>query len=306
MKKIITAIKKNWSYATIAYVDKETKYFKKQQYKSVLLVLSYPNFTLKWHKILEKNAFLNSVLVKRPVLYTKPYKCYLSSKWRINERLKVILDSYKFIKSKSFLIESLDRKVVLLPFGLRDNSFANLVFSYHDKFRNEGEMVLSIDMPDKEGIFYSLAFSFEELKKDYWIIRIGCIQASNGIIDNYKIKKLHKNLHGMRPKVFLLFALQQIAIKLNIKEIYSVSNSIQAHKRKHLIHLPWRHKINSDYDALFKEFNGVLGNDGWFKLPNNYQKKDISKIPSHKRAYYIKRYKLMDEIAILISNINFN
>lgn len=306
MKKIITAIKKNWTYATIAYADKEIKYLKKQQYKSILLVLFYPNFTLRWHKILEKNAFLNSVLLKRPVLYTKPYKCYLSSKWKIEKRLKVILDSYDFIKNKSFFKESINEKKILLKFNLKDNSSANIVFNYHDKFRNEGEMVLSIDIPDKGGIYYSLAFSFEELINNYWVIRIGCLQGANGKINNNRIRELHKNLYGMRPKALLVFIMQQLAVDLDIKEILVASNSIQAHRRKHLIHIPWKHTIYSDYDRFLIEICGELQKDGWYKLPMEFVKKDMIKIPSHKRAYYKKRYEMLDDLALKISNINFN
>lgn len=104
-------------------------------------------------------------------------------------------------------------------------------------------------------------------------------------------------MYGLRPKAFVVFALQEMVRNLGCGTVYGAGDAIQAYRRKHAIHLQRWHAIPFNYDALWKETGGQQGADGWFELPVISKRKALSEVKSQKRSQYRKRYKLMDEVA---------
>ena len=79
--------------------------------------------------------------------------------------------------------------------------------------------------------------------------------------------------------------------------LYGVGSKIQAHNKKHFIHIEWMHKLSFSYDTLWKEVDGTPDKDGWFKLPIEMPRKSIEEIKSSKRSLYRNRYEMLDKIA---------
>ena len=185
-------------------------------------------------------------------------------------------------------------------FKLSDASEGKLVLGYDDRYRKEGELVISFVCNELGGVLAAAAFSFEEVNTRQWVCRIGCVQGNKTDFESSS-KTAQKLMHGLRPKSLVIFAVQEFARQLEFSELYGAGDSIQAYRRKHVVHLPWIHDIQCDYNAMWDEAGGLPDREGWFNLPLIPVRKDMQEIKSNKRSLYHKRYSLLDELSLKIA-----
>ena len=228
----------------------------------------------------------------------------MSIKWGKNKKIKVIEDTYRFILSKGeHFSQLIDPKnsIQIAQFNLNESTVGTLTLGYDERYRKEGELVAQFESEQLGGMIAAAAFSFEEVEKGRWVCRIGCIQGHSKNDDNHS-KTAQKMMNGLRPKSLIIFTLQELARELGCTAVYGAGDSIQAYRKKHAIHLPWRHTISFNYNAVWSESDGQPVAEGWYQLPLKAVQKDMSEIKTHKRAYYRKRYALLDSISLLISS----
>ncbi|TAN01901.1 MAG: DUF535 domain-containing protein [Chitinophagaceae bacterium] len=289
--------------AAKAFAKEDKKYRRKQQYKSFFQAFIYSSFASKWFQTLYSPEF-NLIAEHRPRLYFKPFRVYMSAKWSKNRRVKVILDTYRFIRSRGgcFMQVVTDEKQTQLAiFKLKDGSEASLSIGYDERYRKEGELVLFFQCEQLGGFITGVSFSFEKsLEEEGWVCRIGCIQGHKNNDENL-IKAAQNLMNGLRPKSLMVFAVKELAANLGVQLVFGAGQSIQAYRKKHAIHIRWLHKIHFDYNKLWIESGGKLKEDGWYLLPIITPRKNLDEIKSCKRALYRRRYQMMDEIAQEIS-----
>ena len=134
-------------------------------------------------------------------------------------------------------------------------------------------------------------------ENEEWVCRIGCVQGNKSAETENAIKELQKQMYALRPKALMIFIIQEFSRQLGFSALYGVGSKIQAHNKKHFIHIEWLHKLSFSYDTLWKEADGSLDKDGWFKLPIQMQRKSMEEIKSSKRSLYRSRYEMLDKIA---------
>ena len=134
-------------------------------------------------------------------------------------------------------------------------------------------------------------------ENEEWVCRIGCVQGNKATENENAIKELQKQMYALRPKALMIFIIQELSKQLGCTALYGVGSKIQAHNKKHFIHIEWLHKLTFSYDTLWKEADGTPDKDGWFKLPIQMQRKSMEEIKSSKRSLYRSRYEMLDKIA---------
>lgn len=298
--KKISGLKQGWALAAKGYAHKSKKYRRKQQWKILFHSLCNPYFSLKWFELLTspKYAYIFNI---RPRLYIKPFRTYISIKWNKPKKLNVIFDTYRFMKKNELFSQLLyeNKSHVLATLSIDGEYEASLVLGYDDQFRKEGEIILSLECKELGGRIVSVAFSFEEIEGD-WVCWIGCVQGHSLKMD-HATKSIQKLMYGLRPNSFIVLALQNFCSSLGVETIYCVADSAHSYRKKHAVHLPWRHKIDFDYDSFWEEVGAQRHDQHWFKLPNVRVRKEILDLKTKKRAMYRKRYAMLDELAINIS-----
>lgn len=295
-----------WQYASKAYANDSLNYRRKQQWKITFYTLINPIFAYKWFEFLKSPGF-KYVSLYRPSLYVKPFRTYVSTKWNKKRKLKVILDTYRFIKSKGDAFSQVltDKEGLIIADLMFDNTYeAFLKLGYDERFRKEGELVLTLECNQLGGKIISVAFSLEESKEGQWSCIIGCVQGYNTINQTQgAFKSMQKLLQGLRPNSFIIYSVQELSRNLGCAAIYGVGNSIQVNRKKHAIHLPWVHSISFDYNNFWDEVGGKDVGKGWFELPLIPIRKSIQEdVKSHKRALYQRRYKILDDVSLKISD----
>lgn len=298
----LNLVKKAIHYTNVGFAQETEKYRQKQKNKILLYCFLNPIFAKKWFNILATTDFVN-ILQNRPRLFFKPFRVYMSSKWNKEQRTKVILDTYRFSKQHKTLASLFSQReeIVIAKFLLKEDTEAQISLGYNEKYRKEGEIVIIYTCEKLGGTICELTFSVEEVNPNNWVARIGCIQGNNNEDQDKIMKASQKLMQGLRPKAFMINVVQELVQQFQLTALYGASDSIQAHKKKHAIHIKWLHAINFNYNSVWEEAGGTPQEDGWYKLPNTFVKKEMSEIKTHKRAVYRRRYELLDLIGSQIS-----
>ncbi|MCT2562770.1 VirK/YbjX family protein [Chryseobacterium herbae] len=287
--------RKAWRFAETAFSNERRKYRRKQQYKSFVLTLINYKSSKYWFEILERERY-KEVLSQRPRLFLKPFKVYLSTRYSIEQRIKIICDTYDFIYGEHIEKIIFGEDHVVCKFALKNGLPAKLVIGYNDRYRKEGELVLSLVIDHLDGNVASLSFSVEKNEKNEWLCRIGCLQGRPVVNGVYVTKEAQKLMNGIRPKAFLIEILQEFCKTLDIKSINAIGGKCQAQNKKHFIHISLLHTIQFSYNEFWEEMGGQdLGNH-WYALPSETSRKNINEVKSEKRASYRKRYELIDSV----------
>ncbi len=279
--------------ATVGFENSEDWYKKKQHRKIILKTLLHPIFSYHWFQLLKSDEFKH-ITEKRKRLYIKPFRAYISTKWSKIEKVKALVESYAFLQEKGLENTILNGHLIAAEITLDEQHHGILKLEYSDQFRKEGELALTLESEQCGGRIASVAFSFVKNEQNQWTCLLGCVQAHVSK-ENFKLSQ--KLLHGMRPNAFMICSLQELLKNLSCQYFLGVGDKIQAHRKKHFIHIERFHKINFDYDNFYNEIGGKdLGND-WYEIPISPERKSLQNIKSKKRSLYRKRYELLDSVA---------
>ncbi|MFC6877464.1 VirK/YbjX family protein [Flavobacterium myungsuense] len=290
-----------WQLAKQVYSDESTKKRRKQQIKYFFRFLFNSQFASVWLSNLKKPCY-TEVATDRKLLATKPFRRYISNKWTKKQKAKVILDNHRFISSKSEYFKNVitNREgIEIASFNLNETLEGHLNLNCEQS--KEGELVLSFKCKQIDEVIVSATFSFEEKKEGLWVCWIGSIQGHR-VNDKNISKMVQKQLHGFRPKSFIVFIVQEFVRNLGFRAIYGVNNNLHISRGKYTIHLPWNHGIKFDYNSLWIESGGKLTKDGWFELPILPNRRSYEEIQTEKRALYRRRYSLCDDISSKIAH----
>jgi uncharacterized protein VirK/YbjX len=254
---------------------------------------------------LESTKF-NHINLNRPRLYVKPFRPYISIKWSKEKKVNVIIDTYRFIENIGFNFSQFfltQRKEIVIAKLIFENKYEGFIkLGYNSGFRNEGEIVITLYCNELGGRISSVVFSMEETKKGEWVCLIGCVQGHRHKHVEETFKLTQKLLHGLRPNTLVIYAAQEWLRNLGCNAIYCIGSSIHSSKRKNAINVPWKKKLNFDYDKFCLELGGRNINKDWFELPLTHIRKEYEEIKSNKRSMYAKRYKMLDILSLQISN----
>ncbi len=292
------AAREGWVLATRGYAGEPRLKLLKQQIRWAFAAAINSKVAHEWFRSLQ-HPELRMYFELNPRMALKPLRVYVSNRWGIERKIKVIKDTYSLIESfGSPLQEALIRSggVSLARIAIADDYDAQILLGYDNTYRKEGELVVSLYCAEMGGNIISLVFSFEHRGNGEWVMYVGCIQGRNGV-DN---KLISKAMHGLWPKVFIVHVAQEIACSLGIKKILGVGNSIHSHKKKHIIHIRSRHGLSFDYDQLWEEIGGELSPDGWYEVPAHFERRSYESMKSNKRSMYTKRYIMLDNVSAQI------
>lgn len=254
-----------------------------------------PGASLEWFSFHEDPAHAGFVAAN-PRLVFRAMTSYMSVRWGLTRRIKVIQDTYSLIARRGgFLAEALQRPegAVLARLDLERGVQARIRLGSDAQFRKEGELSVFLEVEGMEGSVTGMALSLEQ--EGEWVLRIGGMQGRKGG-EEETIKLLTKAMHGLRPKNLMILLAQELALVLGIPAIRGVGNAIQVFRAR--LNNPFvpKRKIRFDFDALWTEVGGVELEDGWFGLPLTTPRRGPDEIKPNKRSMYAKRYAMLDDL----------
>lgn len=301
MIRALKAALRAWHLSAEAYRSERFSRRAKQNLRWAAAAALHPDSALEWFARLDTEG-LTPFRSANPILAFKPMRTYLSTRWGIGRRTKVMRETYAYVLWRG----GAAREALLQPGGgvhlatvpLGELGEGELKLGFDNRFRKEGEFAVFFEAPALGGRVCSLSFALE-WQDNGLALFAGCVQGVNEG-EGDLMKALGKAMHGLRPKALVVFAAQEVARCLGAREIFGAGNTIQVHRRKHLIHLSWVHELTFDYDAFWSELGGRPAFEGWFYLPRKARKRTREEIKPNKRSLYAKRYAMQDQLSVQI------
>lgn len=247
----------------------------------------------KWYEISD-NPLLTGALRRFPLMSGAMYWPYINYTWPMKRKLATIDQHFRMLDGSAAIIAHATFEE--LELARLDEAYAGLrlVMDKTKWFLREGEIVLNLFVNDQR--FYSIAFTLG-VDDGQPLLYVGALQGSNVDTAQDIYRNITHALHGMRPRDLLMVALKLLCAELGVNRIWAISSD----KRQH--NSPYFGKSHQDkvlvaYDEVWQEHGGIALDNGFFEIPVNVIQKDMSDIPTRKRATYRRRYLMLDKLAL--------
>jgi len=250
----------------------------------------------KWYEISD-NPLLTRALERFPLMSGAIYWPYVNHTWPMERRLSTIDQHFRMLDGRAAILAHATFEEVELA-RFEEYSGLRLVLDKAMWFVREGEIVLNLFINDQR--YYSIAFTLG-MEAGQPLILVGALQGIKTADVNDVYRNITHALHGMRPRDFLMVALKMLCMELGIHRIWTVTNDSRQHNSPYFAG-SHNDKVLAPYNEVWIEHGGVELDNGFFDIPVKVNRKDISEIPTRKRAVYRRRYEMLDKLAIDITS----
>lgn len=232
----------------------------------------------------------------RPRLATKLQRPYVSAEWGAAERFAALLGHYELLP-RLLAAEALQAAygqgldLVRLQNTATGRSLTLRLF-YLDQFEKEGELSLAVvdDATDLSlaGLTFCLACN-----EGRSLAIIGGLQANPDPRVRGLIHDVAKEMHGLRPKAFALWALQQLAVSWGLTQLQGVCDAQHIYQHRHK-----RRAIAASYDEFWRESDGRQLPGGGWELPLQSRTRSREELKASRRKQHERRYALLGSLQI--------
>ncbi|EGN0942014.1 DUF535 family protein [Escherichia coli] len=244
--------------------------------------------------------YIEQLLEANPTLPGKPQRPYLYKGGDFIFRVHSILDHYHFVQSLPYSYRKkllVYQDTILAEFNGSGGEQADIICT-PCCFDREGELMLILRF--KNIVISRLSFSFIVWKGEISIF-IGGLQGPPKHTNSEVLKIATKSFYGLFPHRLLCEIIIILANICGIKRIMAVyeHNHVLTNSR-------YFYRKKGRFVAKYSEYwesIGSIKDGGFYRLPNNIHRKEISEIPARKRAKYRRRYIMLDNIS---QNIIYN
>jgi hypothetical protein len=94
-----------------------------------------------------------------------------------------------------------------------------------------------------------------------------------------------------------MVTLKLLCGELGIRRIWAVSGDNRQHKSAYFGY-SHSEKVHANYNEVWLEHFGVALDNGFYDIPTLVRHKEMSEIPTRKRASYRRRYAMLDKLAL--------
>ncbi len=300
----VTAFRKAWQLSGNVYRYAPAGLRRKNRIRFSLVSLLHSTDALEWFCRLESTDWMQPLVSSMPTIFFKPMRAYLSTRWPVSRRKKVIADTCELLRKHPVFLNALldDEGRVLASYADgRYGALDILLCNCRHSTSKEGELAVKLRNPVTGKEIIKMVFSFEELDSGAYACYIGCIQGCElEQLDDFRA--VTRAMHGLRPASLMVFVARALinALDVRVVALYGLGDSIHPFRKKHLVHLPFVHRIKFSYDRLWMEAGGSRQADGWFRLPVEPARREATEIKSRKKAMYQRRYQMLDDLSLQI------
>lgn len=265
--------------------------------KFVVRAFLFRRETEAWFELL-KDPRIALLAERDPFVFSKLQRPYLNRKLPVAEKVKILCAHYRFASTQLpdavFMGLASAGRYCLAKIPLGNTVLEVLLCA--GTFTKEGEFAVVFRNQTTNESIFTLSFTVVRWDDEVRELYVGGLQGHRFADEKAKTVSITRGMFGMRPKAFVLFVLQQTAIRWGANSLRCVSDDMH-------IYRSWqkRRALKAEYDSFWEESGGVRSEDGLFTLPVTPIVRDIASLKANKRSMYRQRYAMLDAIAADIS-----
>ena len=267
----------------------------KHQLKFFARGLSTPRLTQSWFELWQLPKL--APLVKfRPRVLLKLQRSYAQQGLDVKQRWSLLEQHYAFATRRLSagalrdIFTGTGVQLATLP-AMEAGEFSVRLL-YDNLFEKEGELSIVLFEEKIQRPLFALSFCISSCQWKSREIFIGGLQGYKSVNSREYVVAITREMHGLRPKALLLFALQQLAAHWGVRRLRAVSNKTRVHRRDD--------SIKADYDEFWIDSGGRLDDSESFVLPVEFATRDLASIKPNKRSMYRRRYMMLEELGFQI------
>lgn len=261
----------------------------KDRAKLLLGAAVYPEETSRWRRYVQSHPVLGELAPFYPRILHKIYRPWLSNHLGCRERVAALVSHYSAVSETG--LGPLVRRAALVPvtlaeFAGKSGAALSLQLAAINVGHREGELALLLASEGR--IAYTASFALQSADGRLQLV-LGGLQGLRAADGAALIQRLTRELHGCRPKNFMVAMLRQLGASIGCDKLVLVSN-------RNRVVVNWRrtNRILSDYDTTWRELNAAPRSDGNFELPSLPAFcTDLALVPANKRSALRKRHALL-------------
>ena len=235
----------------------------------------FPTATLRWRRFLQQHPVLQGLARSTPQFISKIYGPYLTGQIKCETRVDLLISHYRLLFELGYermVHACLRHPVLLCEFEGREKRLYRLELYRPVQHPHWGEVALRLSFDGK--LVYTLAFSVMRAGQEN-VLAVGGMEGLLATDDVFCVKRITRDLYGLRPRDLLIHAVTEIARHFYCSRVILTGNKNKIPPNSKRIC-----RRSSDYDRAWREVNAASRSDGNFEL--------ICK-PGPSRQYWISR-----------------
>ncbi len=255
-------------------------------------------------EFVERLGTLKSEIVLSPSMLGLLEWPYLHNAWQVPDRLDAVATHYELLQGMETCLRQVDggRSLLLANLGFMSEG-VSVVVDRAPWFIREGELVLNLFLGDLR--IASIAFALGRGQVGPKIM-VGAIQGIHSGVSSEEslriYKEFTKTFEGVRPRSLLIDILRSIARHVGAVRIDAVADEHRHHRHPYFGKRA-ESKLGTNYNEIWLDHGGVAdAASGFFHLSIYPVRKDLSEVPSKKRAMYRRRQEMLAGIERLVSH----
>ena len=241
-----------------------------------------------WLKALTTNSLLADIAVCNRRFLERPFRCFAQADMPAYARAELLCGHFQVVRE--LFGEDLTRRLYLGPeyVTLASSGRYALVVSEPVRCWREGLLTVAwrdvFEHVDLAWATISFEMHPESGKRG---ALIGGLQGPAGG-DRERVREATRACHGLRPKAAVMEAVGEFCRMATVDALTGVT------KKTH-VSAATAVQFSADYDGFWRELGGVEV-DGRFLLPLRPYHRDISEVPSNRRAAFRRRQTLIADL----------
>jgi uncharacterized protein len=215
---------------------------------------------------------------------------YIHKAWGPARRVQAICEHYGQIEAHPWLHIPINSRLLLMDLGDVCEGLS-LQVERPKWFIREGELTISLFLKDTR--LYSICFAMG-LRGCEVVAYVGGIQGRSIEAAKEQYSELTKQLHGTRPRDFLIIVAGLVTSRLGAHQMYGVCDENRHHRHPYFQGYLDGGRSTCVYDEIWSDRGGQLTEDGFMRMQVPFERRPLEEVSSKKRAMYRRRYELFD------------
>lgn len=259
-----------------------------RQVRVLMYALLNPFAARIWLKALTTNSLLADIAARNRRFLERPFHCFAQADMPAYARAELLCSHFHVVRE--LFGEGLVRRLYLNSEYVTLASSGSYALVVSEPVRCWREGLLTVAWRD---VFAQVdlawaTISFERHPESGKRgVLIGGLQGPAGA-DRERVREATRACHGLRPKAAVMEAVGEFCRMARVEALTGVT------KKTH-VSAATAVQFSADYDGFWRELGGVEV-DGRFVLPLRPYHRDISEVPSNRRAAFRRRQSLIADL----------
>lgn len=252
-----------------------------------------PSAARIWLKALTTNTLLSDIAVRNRRFLERPFHCFAQADMSARARAELLCGHFRV--AREVLGDGLMRKLYLNSEHVTLASSGRYALVVSEPVRCWREGLLTVawrDVLEQVDLAWATVSFETHAGSGKRGALIGGLQGPAGG-DRERVREATRACHGLRPKAAVMEAVGEFCRMAKVDALAGVTKKTHVSATTSI-------QFSADYDAFWRELGGVEA-DGRFMLPLCPPHRDISEVPSNRRAAFRRRQTLIADMLTQMS-----